>query len=479
MYVLANLRHSRTISIFYMGERTRELLILLIGDILFFSVALWLSLFIRYVEVPTGEMFEQHFTPFMLMFGGWLLVFYIAGLYDKHTVFLKTLLKKRIIVTQICNVSLAGFLFLTLPLGITPKTTLLIYVVISSLLILWWRLSLFALLSPKQTHNALLIADGEEAEELIAEVNGNRRYSYRFVKMITSDLIKNTSDFESKLLTVIEQEKISIIVAQSQSQFLESFLPKLFELTFLKFKFIFLDFNRVYEETFDRVPLSSLHYEWFIAHVSQSRRYVYDIAKRVIDIVGASIVGLVFLCLLPFIYVAMRVEGNRTIFMTQKRMGQYNARINVYKVQTMTSNDAGSSTWLNEDAKKANVVTKVGAILRKTSIDEMPQAWNILKGEMSLIGPRNDIEGLGERLAQEIPYYNIRNFVKPGVTGWAQTHQYYMGDNISPQSTEESRVRLAYDLYYVKNRSIFLDISIALRTIKTLLSRFGLIRRMR
>ncbi len=115
-----------------------------------------------------------------------------------------------------------------------------------------------------------------------------------------------------------------------------------------------------------------------------------------------------------------------------------------------------------------------GATMRKTRFDELPQMINILKGEMSLIGPRNDIEGLGERLAQEIPYYNIRNFVKPGITGWAQTHQHYMGNNISPQSPEETKTRLSYDLFYVKNRSILLDISIALRTIKTLLSRFGL-----
>ena len=92
---------------------------------------------------------------------------------------------------------------------------------------------------------------------------------------------------------------------------------------------------------------------------------------------------------------------------------------------------------------------------------------------MSLIGPRNDIVGLGNRLADELPYYKIRNFVKPGVTGWAQTNQQYLGDNISPQSIEESRIRLSYDLYYVKNRSLWLDVAIALRTIKTLLSRFG------
>jgi lipopolysaccharide/colanic/teichoic acid biosynthesis glycosyltransferase len=462
-----------------MGERTRELLILLFGDIFFFSVALWVSLLLRYFELPSEEVFGQHFASFLVMFCGWLLIFYIAGLYDKHTVFLKSLLRNRIIITQICNVTLAGIVFLMFPLGITPKTTLIIYVVTSSLLILWWRLKLFNLFSPKKLHNALLIADGEEAEELIKEVNQNERYNYRFVKMINGDVVRRTPDFEQKLLEVIERERISIIVAHSRSEYLEALLPKLFELTFLKFQFTFFDFHKVYEETFDRVALSALHYEWFITHVSQSRRYVYDTLKRIIDIVGATIVGAVFLCFLPFIYIAMRIEGKHRVFMTQKRMGQYNERINVYKVQTMTNNDVQSATWLPEDVQKKNVVTKVGAFLRKTSIDEMPQAWNILKGEMSLIGPRNDIEGLGERLAHEIPYYNIRNFVKPGVTGWAQTHQYYMGDNISPQSIEESRIRLAYDLYYVKNRSILLDISIALRTIKTLLSRFGLHIRLR
>jgi lipopolysaccharide/colanic/teichoic acid biosynthesis glycosyltransferase len=140
----------------------------------------------------------------------------------------------------------------------------------------------------------------------------------------------------------------------------------------------------------------------------------------------------------------------------------------------MTSNDAGSGTWTREDAQKGNQVTRVGAVLRAMSIDEFPQVYNILRGEMSLIGPRNDIKGLGERLAAEIPYYNIRNTVKPGVTGWAQTHQHYMGDNISPQSIEESRMRLSYDLYYVKNCSILLDVEIALRTLKTMLSRLGL-----
>jgi lipopolysaccharide/colanic/teichoic acid biosynthesis glycosyltransferase len=134
----------------------------------------------------------------------------------------------------------------------------------------------------------------------------------------------------------------------------------------------------------------------------------------------------------------------------------------------MQVSDAGA--WLTE---KKNVVTKVGAFLRKTSIDELPQVLNILKGEMSLIGPRNDIMGLAPRLAESIPFYNIRTIIKPGITGWAQTHQQYTPGNISPQSVEETKIRLAYDIFYIKHRSLLLDINIALRTFKTLLSRFG------
>ena len=134
----------------------------------------------------------------------------------------------------------------------------------------------------------------------------------------------------------------------------------------------------------------------------------------------------------------------------------------------MTENNSDSATWMKEDKDQGNRVTRVGAVLRKLSLDEFPQCLNILRGEMSLIGPRSDIEDLAHRLAEEIPYYNIRNFIKSGLTGWAQTNQHYAPGNISPQSIAESRVRLAYDLYYVKNRSLWLDFSISLRTVKTL-----------
>lgn len=456
-----------------MGERTRELLILIVGDILFFSIALWATLLVRYVGLPSHELLIDHLTPFGIMAAVWLFIFYIAGLYDKHTVFLKSLLFSRILNTQVVNVLVAALLFLIIPFGIAPKTNLVIYLVISIGLLTFWRLYLFNYFSPKNKHKAIIIADGQEAIELVDEINNNDRYNYYFVRLIDIKAAERP-DFESKLLSLIEKENIEIMVANPRSDHIEHILPSLFDLAFLKFEFTFLDFYKVYEDTFDRVPLSALRYDWFITHVSQSKSLIYDAAKRAIDITGALFIGAVFLLLLPFIYVAMRIEGKGELFIEQRRIGRFNQPVTVYKLRTMTKNFSASATWTNEDAKLDNVVTQVGAVLRKTSIDELPQVWNILKGEMSLIGPRNDIEGLGHRLSEAIPYYNIRNFVKPGVTGWAQTHQYYMGNNISPQSLEESKIRLAYDLYYVKNRSIILDIEIALRTLKTLLSRFGI-----
>lgn len=120
------------------------------------------------------------------------------------------------------------------------------------------------------------------------------------------------------------------------------------------------------------------------------------------------------------------------------------------------------------DRETANKITKVGAFLRKSSFDEFPQFLNILRGDISLVGPRPDMTGLEERLSKEIPYYSFRYVVKPGLSGWAQTKQ-----DIIPNSVAENKDRLAYDLYYVKNRTLFLDIKIILKTLKTWVVRGG------
>jgi lipopolysaccharide/colanic/teichoic acid biosynthesis glycosyltransferase len=134
-------------------------------------------------------------------------------------------------------------------------------------------------------------------------------------------------------------------------------------------------------------------------------------------------------------------------------------------------NRSEDGVWVGETDNK---ITKVGKFIRKTRIDELPQLWNILNGDLSFVGPRPDISGLNQRLSEEIEHYNVRNVIKPGLTGWAQIKQDYGNKNqISPQSVVDTQMRLTYDIYYIKNRSLLLDIRIVFRTIKTVLSKFG------
>lgn len=442
---------------------------LLGGDAVFFLVALWVTLLVRYLEIPSREIIELHFTPFLLLSAIWVTVYFIAGLYDKQTTFVRRRLLGLIVNAQIFNVGLAAVFFFVIPyFGIEPKTNLLIYLVISSLLIAWWRLSLSRVLSPKRNYRALLFAESVEAEELVHEVNNNTRYQFEFVHMVDSALARSTPDFGAKVSELIARENITVVVADPYSEHLQPFLPSLFASTFLTGNVLFLDLARTYEDIFDRLPLSTLRYEWFFSHISRSTHIGYDVFKRAIDLVGCMFLSLVLAALFPLVALLMRLEGKGPLFISQKRIGQYGREITIYKFRTMQRSENGP--WLGETDNK---ITKVGNLLRITSVDELPQIYNILKGEMSLIGPRNDISSLGKRLAEEIPYYNIRYLIKPGISGWAQTHQAYGPGKISPQSIEESRVRLAYDLYYIKRRSLFLDIAIGLRTLKTLLGRFG------
>lgn len=446
-----------------------ESALLLLGDIAVFFLALWVTLLVRYFALPDRALFNDHLIPFSLLSLAWVLVFFIAGLYDKHTEFVKRGLLGTIVNAQMVNAALAAAFFFFIPyFGITPKTNLFIYFVASSGLLFLWRLFLVGHLVPRTRKKALLVGEGDEIDDLLREVNSNARYGFSFVRILHSNTLREAEDLEQKVRTLVEKEHISIIVADTRNEQIKKLVPLFFTLTFTHKEMRFIDFHTMYEEVFDRVPVSLLHYEWFLAHASRSPHPLYDFCKRIIDIIGALALGVFLIGIIPFVWLAVWLEDKGSLFITQKRMGVLGAVVHVYKFRTMRSNENG--VWIGETK---NAVTKVGAFLRKTSIDEIPQVINILRGEMSLIGPRNDIEGLATRLADEIPFYTIRTIIKPGITGWAQTHQQYTPGHISPQSVEETRMRLAYDLFYIKHRSVLLDINIALRTLKTLLSRFG------
>lgn len=439
--------------------------LLFLGDIVIFFASLWITLLLRYGALPSQELLGDHLGSFSLLFALWILVFYMAGLYGKRVVLFKSALFSVILRTQIANIILAALFFFFLPtVGIAPKTNLLLYLIVSLALILLWRLAFFPRITrPVARERAALIGAGREMHELAEEVNGNPHYHLSFVLTATADEMK--ADFEA-FTKRLKDEQVALLVIDAERDTIRPLLPNLYELAFVRPGYPVLDFHEVYEEVFDRVPLSLLEYDWFLKNLSGTEESFYLASKRLIDIVGGLLMGLVTVLVTPVLWLLMRLEGPGPVFITQERIGQYGARVRAYKFRSMRFSDEGK--WKGEGE---NNVTKLGAILRLTSLDEFPQFINILKGEVSLIGPRNDIRALGDRLGEAIPYYNMRYIVKPGITGWAQINQKYEPGNISPQSIEETKVRLAYDFYYIKNRSLALDIVIALKTVKRMLFR--------
>ncbi len=439
--------------------------LLFLGDIVIFFASLWITLLLRYGALPSRELLGDHLGSFSLLFALWILVFYMAGLYGKRVILFKSALFGVILRTQIANIILAALFFFFLPsIGIAPKTNLLLYLIVSLALILVWRLALFPRITrPVARERAALIGAGREMHELAEEVNGNSHYHLSFVLTATADEMK--ADFEG-FTKRLKDERVALLVIDAERDTIRPLLPNLYELAFVRPGYPVLDFHEVYEEVFDRVPLSLLEYDWFLKNLSGTEESFYLASKRLIDIAGGLLMGLITVLITPVLFLLMRLEGPGPVFITQERIGQYGARVRAYKFRSMRFSDEGK--WKGEGENK---VTKLGTLLRLTSLDEFPQFINILKGEVSLIGPRNDIRALGDRLGEAIPYYNMRYIVKPGITGWAQINQKYEPGNISPQSIEETKVRLAYDFYYIKNRSLALDIVIALKTVKRMLFR--------
>jgi exopolysaccharide biosynthesis polyprenyl glycosylphosphotransferase len=444
----------------------KDPILLFVGDAVIFVFSLWATLFIRYKFSPTEGLLGDHLVPFSILFVVWFLVFFIAGLYEKRVVILKNRLPSTIIKVQLVNIILAVLFFYFIPyFGITPKTNLFIYLLISSGLIMTWRIYGYSLFGMKRKQNAILIASGEEMKELRDMVNTHNHYNIHFISSV--DLDKTASlDFQEEIVKRVYSEDVSIIAIDFKNEKVDPILPALYNLIFSQV--IFIDMYKIYEDIFDRIPLSLITYSWFLENVSMAPKMTYDFLKRIMDVAISTVLGVISLIAYPFIIAAIKFQDGGPIIITQDRVGKNGTTIKIYKFRTMTSNDNG----IYADGRSQNVVTKVGAFLRKTRLDELPQLWNVIHGELSLIGPRPELPALVAQYEKEIPYYGIRHLIKPGLSGWAQLyHDNHPHHGVAVEQTKE---KLSYDLFYLKNRSFLLDIIIALKTIKKLLSRSGI-----
>ncbi len=224
----------------------------------------------------------------------------------------------------------------------------------------------------------------------------------------------------------------------------------------------------LYERVTERVPVEHVGENWAIVLpvVNDTVLNPYPLLKRGLDIILAGLGMVVFLVLLPFFVIAIKLDSQGSIFYTQSRVGLHGRLFRIMKFRTMVQ-DAEKVVGAVFAQANDSRITRVGRFLRKTRLDEIPQIFNIFVGDMSLLGPRPERPEHVQRLQEKIPFYRTRHVVRPGLTGWAQVRYKYGAND------EDSLIKLQYDLYYIRHQSVLLDINILIRTVGKVLGMGG------
>ena len=230
--------------------------------------------------------------------------------------------------------------------------------------------------------------------------------------------------------------------------------------------------TRVFDEdSFWEVALGRVHVDapdtqWLLSGLGSRHTRMRQVGTRVFDMILAAGLAVLTFPLMLVVAGLIKIDSPGPIMYRQERVGLRGRAFILYKFRSMRQDAEGSGTpqWASESDPR---ITRVGRLIRYTRIDELPQLANVIRGDMSIIGPRPERPYFVDKLSEAIPVYSLRHFVKPGITGWAQVNASYGA------SVEDSRVKLMYDLYYIKHRGLLLDLSILLRTLKVVLFQQG------
>lgn len=417
--------------------------ILLIGDTVCFVVGLLLTLIIRYGWPLQEGAVSAHKLPFAILFVIWLAAFYVAGLYNlKFTKNKRDFFALLLIVFGI-NAGIAAMFFYFLPfLTIAPKTVLFLDLSITLILLLIWRIFFNASVKLPPRKLAIL-GSGVEVNELIEDLKRHPQQGYQCVLHMAST--QNTDE----LTELLEEKNVDVVVVAVDYRASPELQKNLFSCISMHIQFF--DFVDFYERYFQKIPLAVIDRAWFLENLNEPGKQFFSGLKRTSDIILAILLGIVGIILSPFIICAIWIDFGRPIFYSQKRISKFGKQFDILKFRTMKHEGDGSSVGV------------VGKFLRSSHLDEIPQLVNILAGDMSFVGPRPEQAHFVEGLKKEIPFYEERLLVRPGITGWAQLHEPHA-------KVKDALSKLQYDLFYIKHRSLLLDLEIILKTLRILLS---------
>ncbi len=428
-------------------NKTRTFLIL-ITDIAAFYLSLFLTLILKY-----GNSWQNLAIPHLMLFScflpAWMVISYIFDLWQTKIFKNQTMVFLRLF-GAICVLGLSCAVFIYLFSGffkISPRSNLLIFCLMFFILDFAFKTALKEILSKNFKIKTFLIGESKVSKEIILALESNPHMGYEL-----SVLPENVS--LSELKKIVDNNKGEILFVFSKNNAEKK------EYTELAYQTIFLknvevmDLIDFYELIFIKEPLEILDEQWFVGNLRSLK--IYDFIKRSFDIVLSLILIVVFSPIALLVGLAVKAGDGGPIFYMHKRAGLRNKEFMLFKFRSMVPVHNNFVWTLKNDDR----ITKVGHFIRRSHLDEIPQLINILKGDISFVGPRPEQTKVIDDISKEIPYYNVRSFVKPGLTGWAQIHY------LASSTMDEVAEKLKYDLYYVKKRSFVLDILILIKTIK-------------
>lgn len=333
-----------------------------------------------------------------------------------------------------------------------------------------WRL-LYAYVIHKKlfAEKTIIVGDGELAKDLLLAIKKRRDVSYDIRHVISNANRENASSLMDgvsvrygfdNICDLAEAEDVSsIIVALDQKRGVMPYR----ELLNCKVRGInIIDGESFYERVTGKLLVEKISPSWLIFSDGFVKSRISRFVKRLVGLTLSLLMLILLSPLMLLVAVAIKLDSRGPDLFSQERVGEHGKIFNVYKFRSMREDAEKYSgpVWAEEDDPR---ITRVGRIIRKLRIDELPQLWNVLKGEMSFVGPRPERPFFVEKLKKTVPYYNERFSVKPGITGWAQVKYPY-------GATEEDALeKLKYDLYYIKNMSVIMDLMVIFHTVKIVL----------
>ena len=364
-------------------------------------------------------------------------------------------------------------IFFLAPAKTLPRRGVIVFFIAAAVFTLIWRWIFASFFYVKDAYiNTIIVGAGKAGQRIAEIINETEGEPYRVVGFIDDDPEKVGTVIEGypvlggsdKYFEMVETYNVTQIVMAISNHLNDELFD---ELTISEERGITVTtMPMIYEELLGRVPVHLLNTDWLLrSFYDMSHTSLFsDIAKRMFDILGGLLGMVVLILVTPFVSIAILIDTGRPVFYTQERLGLRGSSFNIIKFRTMVQNAEGDGI-ARPASEHDSRITKVGSFLRRSHLDEMPQFINVLRGELSLVGPRAERPEIVKELQRDVPFYRARLLVRPGITGWAQVNQNYAA------GTEENTVKLEYDLYYIKHRSLLMDLSIIFHTFKAI---FGL-----